>query len=98
MHARKGRVERLEGRGVHRAVADRAGREEGDVRQSADLPDQRAEAVAEAEHVQHGISHIAEHRRNGQLAPDEEVPAPHMQEAKAESRKGEILGSHGVSP
>ena len=45
MHARERGIQRLEGRGIHGAVAHRAGGQESDVRQSADIADQRPQAV-----------------------------------------------------
>ena len=76
VHARKGRIQRLEGGGVHRRGADRAGGEEGDVGLAGDFRQHGAQPVAEAEHVDQRVGQIAEDGRQRQLAPDEEVAPP----------------------
>ena len=93
LHAREGRVERLEGGAVHGREASRAGGEEGEVGHAGDFRQQRADAVAQAQHVDHRIGQVAEDRRNRQLAPDQEVALPHRNEAQAERGRAEVI--HG---
>ena len=51
---------------------------------ASDFRQHRAQPIAQAEHVEHRIGEIAEHRRNRELAPHEAVAAPDVYEAQAE--------------
>lgn len=76
VHARERRIHRLEAGRHHRARGHRAGRQEGNVRDAVDMPDQQSEPQAQAEQIDHRIGKVARHRRDGQLAPDHEVAQP----------------------
>ena len=89
VHAREGRVHALEARGEHRALADHAGADERDIGHAVDLADQRADAVADGEHVEQRIGDVAEHAGDRKLAPDEKIPPPHGDEAQRQSRHPE---------
>ena len=84
-------------RAVHRAVANGTRGQKGDVRRPVDLRQQRAEPISEPEHVQHRIGQIAEHRRDGKLAPDQEVAAPDVEKARAQTRRHEKFGVPHIS-
>jgi hypothetical protein len=76
VHAREGRVQRFEGGRIHGRRAHRAGGEEGDVGHAADLGQHAAEAVAQAEQVDHRVGQVAQHGRDRQLLPDQEIAPP----------------------
>ncbi len=95
VHAREGRVERLEGRRVHRRGAHRAGGEEGDVGAAVDRRQHGAQPVAEAEHVDQRVGEVAEDGRQRQLPPDEEVAPPDRQPADGRGEDGARHACYG---
>ena len=81
VHARERRVQRLKGGRVHGAHADGAAGQKQDVGHlhiarrtgQADLPHQRAHAVAKGHQPHQGFGNIAHQAGDGQLAPDQQV-------------------------
>ena len=58
---------------------------------------ERADAVAQRQHVEQRIGDVAEHAGDRELAPDEQVAPPDGDEAQRElGRAAEVAGDHGV--
>ena len=58
------------------------GADERDVFHAADLGNERADAVAQRDHVEQRIGDVAEDARDGELFPDQQVAPPHAGKAK----------------
>ncbi len=63
------------------AACHGAGGKEGQIRHAADVGQQAAESVTQAQHVQHRISQIAQNGRDRELFPHQIVALPHRDEA-----------------
>ena len=97
LHPRVRRVERLEGRGQHRADRHAARGEVLDVGPAADLPDQRAEPIAERDQRDQRLGDVADDARHGELLPDQQVAQHDRPEARRDAGCGVERGQHGVT-
>lgn len=96
MHAREARVQALERGAVHRRVAHHARSQERDVGHAGDFGNEHADAEAQAEEVDHRVGEIAQHGRQGELAPHQKVALPYRHETQRQPWGTPVGGQHGV--